>query len=75
MADGYARETRVDVRPKRDSPLWVMSVNRVHWPEYQQMMTGAGYTVRFSPASEDVLNADMPISTPARAAAGARGRL
>ena len=58
MADGYTRKAKVDVRPKRDSPLWVMSVNRVHWPEYQQMMTGKGYTVQYSPASAEVLHAE-----------------
>ena len=57
VAEGYAREARIDVRPKRDSPLWVMSVNRVHWPEYQQMMTGVGHTLCFTPASAEVLNA------------------
>ena len=33
LACGYARDRRIDVRPRRDSPLWVMSVNRVNWPE------------------------------------------
>ena len=57
VAEGYAREARIDVRPKRDSPLWVMSVNRVHWPEYQQTLTGVGHTLCFTPASAEVLNA------------------
>ena len=45
IAPGYRRVARVDVRPKRDSPLWVMSVNRVNWPEYQQMMTGYAWKI------------------------------
>ena len=45
------------MRPRRDSPLWVMSVNRVHWPEYQQMMSGVGHTLRFTPASTELIDA------------------
>ena len=56
LAAGYRREKRVDVRPRRDSPLWVMSVNRVNWPEYQQMMTGVGYTVHYAAASADEID-------------------
>lgn len=64
LADGYRRKAKVDVRPRRDSPLWVMSVNRVHWPEYQQMMTGDGYTVEFTPASDDVINLEVCMYPP-----------
>jgi len=58
LANGYAKTERLDVTPRRDSPLWVMSVNRVHWPEYQQMMTGAAHLVRFAPASDDCVHAE-----------------
>ena len=57
LAANYVRVARIDVRPRRDSPLWVMSVNRVNWPEYQHMMSGYAHTLRFSPASEGAIDA------------------
>ena len=57
LAAGYAKGARVDVTPKRDSPLWVMSVNRNAWPDYQKMMTGAAYTLVLGPAPGDVVDA------------------
>merc|ERR1711871_265479 len=51
LATGYHRCKRINVEPKRDSPLWVMSVNRVNWPAYQKMMTGFAHTVAFQPSS------------------------
>ena len=57
LAAGYARVRSLKVSPRRDSPLWVMSVNRNNWPEYQQMMTGVAHTVRFEPSSAEVLSA------------------
>ena len=56
LAAGYARVRSLNVAPRRDSPLWVMSVNRNNWPEYQQMMTGVAHTLRFSPLSAEVLS-------------------
>ena len=49
LGAGYARTARVDVAPRRDSPLWVMSVNRANWPDYQKMMTGTAHTLAFEP--------------------------
>lgn len=53
---GYTRGKVIDVTPRRDSPFWVMSVNRVHWPEYQQMMSGKAYCVIFKPETRDCLD-------------------
>ena len=40
LASQYKRQKRINIKPRRDSPLWVMSVNRNNWPDYEQMMTG-----------------------------------
>ena len=58
LAADYQRDTRIRVAPRRDSPLWVMSVNRGNWPEYQQMMSGVGYTLRFVPESSRCISSE-----------------
>jgi hypothetical protein len=58
LAKGYRRKGEIDVTPARDSPLWIMSVNRNSWPEYQQMMTGRAFTLSFQPHSPDCLHAE-----------------
>ena len=47
LAYEYKRVDRIDVSPCRDSPLWIMSVNRNNWPDYQKMMSGYAYTVSY----------------------------
>jgi deoxyribodipyrimidine photo-lyase len=59
LAKGYKRLERINVAPCKDSPLWIMSVNRKSWPDYEQMMTGFAYTVSFEPASPDSINEDV----------------
>lgn len=57
LAEGYRRVRRVHVKPGRDSPLWIMSVNRVNWPAYEKMMTGFAHTVEFQPESDVCVHA------------------
>ncbi len=59
LAPGYRRKQEIDVTPARDSPLWIMSVNRVNWPEYQKMMTGRAYTVTYKPHSPHCLHREL----------------
>ena len=56
LASQYQRHRRINIKPRRDSPLWVMSVNRNNWPDYEQMMTGYAWTVSFEPANNNSIH-------------------
>lgn len=45
MDCAYERKASINVKPCKDSPLWIMSVNRSNWPEYQKIMTGSAWTL------------------------------
>lgn len=59
LAPGYIRKHEIDVTPRRDSPLWIMSVNRVHWPEYQKMMSGRAFTLTYKPHSPNCIHEEL----------------
>ena len=59
LAKGYKRLERINVAPCRDSPLWIMSVNRNNWPDYEQMMSGFAHTVSYEPACPDSIDKEL----------------
>ena len=59
LANGYKRLERINVAPCRDSPLWIMSVNRNNWPDYEQMMSGFAHTVSYEPACPDSIDKEL----------------
>eukprot|EP01026_Neomeris_dumetosa_P044594 TRINITY_DN37686_c0_g1_i2.p2 TRINITY_DN37686_c0_g1~~TRINITY_DN37686_c0_g1_i2.p2 ORF type:complete len:190 (-),score=17.87 TRINITY_DN37686_c0_g1_i2:614-1183(-) len=51
------KSVRVSIMPRKDSPFWFTSVNRVNWPEYQQFMSGFAWTVpRTSKNTEGIVD-------------------
>ena len=53
-ARGYRRTSQIDVKPRRDSPLWIMSVNRNNWSEHQEI-SGRGWRVEYETESDEMI--------------------
>jgi len=62
LAQNYKRVKRIHIMPRRDSPLWIMSVNRNNWPDYNKMLSGNAWTLSFSSEADDniVTGVDYP---------------
>jgi len=63
LAKGYRRIRKIDVKPRRDSPLWIMSVNRNNWQEHQEI-SGIGWIVDFTCKSYQVLSEKLNYHPP-----------